>query len=689
MPTRADNRTWRQSHPNGQPNKWERRNIVAWDGEGYTREDGAHIYNLLARSGGHHIVNNNGLSTDHIFEFLLSQSEKTAINVIFAGGYDVNMWLRDVPYGELIKLWRDGKCAYKHYIVRYQNRKKFSISEKFYTPRGVKKPHRERSIVIWDVFGYYQTSFVQSCFDWFKNGPLWPMLEADIEKIAVMKLQRSDFTHAELERVIKYNEMECKVLVLLVTTLFEAMDEAGIKLRRYDGAGSIAAALLAMNHIQDYRGTQPVEQQYYAQQAYSGGRIEVPQVGSLESKDGSDVAWRLDINSAYPSAALELPDLTNAIWKLERHWNGSPFSLVDHEWHFPKGRPFYPFFYREHDGATIRYPQEGRGIHFGVEIESAHEGEWINPDRDKNITIYQSYNCYLPKKYKKPFTFIKGVYKQRQIFKRAKSMAEKALKLGLNSIYGKLAQQLGYHTGRLPTYHNLTWAGFITAKTRARLYDLAMNDPKSVVAFATDAVISTRPLDQYVKVGAGLGEWDSSSFSGITVVQAGVYWLKKDGVWQSKYRGFDKGSLEREAVLDAWTMWADESGQGLCPVCGEPTNHVHAKTTRFITVGSALSKATEAEFYQVWTRWPTAYHRLNIMPSGKRQPAKQRFVKRPCYAKALYATVPTAALCPDRPSNPYPILWLSPKEYYENRGLRDEDGMLTKVIEEEIEDSYA
>ena len=61
------------------------------------------------------------------------------------------------------------------------------------------------------------------------------------------------------------------------------------------------------------------------------------------------------------------------------------------------------------------------------------------------------------------------------------------LKIGLASLYGKMAQRCG----RGP-YHDAVSAGLITAITRARLIEALGQDPHSVVMLATDAVFSTR-----------------------------------------------------------------------------------------------------------------------------------------------------------------------------------------------------
>src|SRR6185437_11524107 len=72
----------------------------------------------------------------------------------------------------------------------------------------------------------------------------------------------------------------------------------------------------------------------------------------------------------------------------------------------------------------------------------------------------------------KPFDFVEGLYLKRKALKAGGDGAHVGIKLGLNSLYGKLAQQIGWKvtedgTLRLPPFHQLEWAGFTTSHCRA------------------------------------------------------------------------------------------------------------------------------------------------------------------------------------------------------------------------------
>src|SRR5205823_4313064 len=94
------------------------------------------------------------------------------------------------------------------------------------------------------------------------------------------------------------------------------------------------------------------------------------------------------------------------------------------------------------------------------------------------------------------------IYAERARLKQSGHGGEKVLKLGLNSIYGKLAQGLGYK-GKAPPYQSYLWAGMITAGTRAQILNLATLAPEGLVMVATDGIFFDREIP--VEVTGGLG----------------------------------------------------------------------------------------------------------------------------------------------------------------------------------------
>jgi hypothetical protein len=148
----------------------------------------------------------------------------------------------------------------------------------------------------------------------------------------------------------------------------------------------------------------------------------------------------------------------------------------------------------------------------------------------------------------RPFDWVRDLYeKRRQLGSDTRGYP---LKLGLNSLYGKMAQRCG----RGP-YHDAVSAGFITAITRARLIEALAQDPKAVVMLATDAVFSTRPLA--LDIGGGLGQWECREWPDLFIAQPGVYWSPSNLSKLVKSRGAPRSVIGEAAprFLEVWNEW--------------------------------------------------------------------------------------------------------------------------------------
>ncbi len=92
----------------------------------------------------------------------------------------------------------------------------------------------------------------------------------------------------------------------------------------------------------------------------------------------------------------------------------------------------------------------------------------------------------------RPLTFIKNLFDWRASLPK-NDMRGQVIKLGINSGYGEFGQRVG-KGGEPPAYGSLWYAAAITAGTRRKLLEAALCDPSAIIAFATDAVFSTRAL---------------------------------------------------------------------------------------------------------------------------------------------------------------------------------------------------
>jgi len=93
--------------------------------------------------------------------------------------------------------------------------------------------------------------------------------------------------------------------------------------------------------------------------------------------------------------------------------------------------------------------------------------------------------------------------------------AQVALKLCMNSMYGKLAQRIGWDpiNRRLPPWHQLEWAGWVTSYTRAKLFNMLRRIPfKHLIAVETDGIYTTmNPARLGIEHSETLGGWEITS----------------------------------------------------------------------------------------------------------------------------------------------------------------------------------
>jgi hypothetical protein len=127
---------------------------------------------------------------------------------------------------------------------------------------------------------------------------------------------------------------------------------------------------------------------------------------------------------------------------------------------------------------------------------------------------------------------------------KPKDAAEKVLKLGLNSFYGKTA--LRPTKGNLnPQTRELMWAGYMTAYARAQLMWYCKPYECSIISFMTDGIYGLAPCP--VPEGEELGKYEIERHAEGIFILAGVY-----GVI------INKEDLEKGKCACKTSMWKTE-----------------------------------------------------------------------------------------------------------------------------------
>lgn len=562
--------------------------VVGVDGEGLTRNDGGHDYVLLAASDGSAVSDDAGLSTEACLRFLLDLRGKLVVG--FAFSYDTNKLLTDLRPRQLLRLHKTGRLLWRGpsgvwYRVGYTPRKALVVSELDERSKSI------RTVTVWDTFGFYQTGFVAALRAW-KIGT-----DAELAQLDSMKGKRSDFANVAPESVTAYNDLECRLLVDLTTALRATVERTGYKLARWDGAGALASAILRRHNVKTHLSGDYPDQ---VRNAYFGGRIQVCQLGEIDGP-----VFNYDINSAYPAVIAGLPSLAGGKWEWTDAYDGSQWALWRCRWHlqdralreFPNGKSVWvshgrvntpvltPFPFRDKQ-CNIHYPLCGEGWYWSPLVDLAVKN-W-------KVEVLGGWR-FVPATTERPFGFVRELFDKRQVYKRQADPRHIVLKLGLNAMYGKFAQGVGWRDS-IPPYRNYVYAGLITATAQAWLLEAALSEPASLISFATDGIYSRKPLA--VNIGSGLGEWEASEYEGMTVFQPGLYIVQKDGKPVYRTRGYHPDEINWNEMRRMWQQLQWFASYDFT-------------VSRFVPMGIAL----QTKQLRNWGRWADSPRQVSLRPA--------------------------------------------------------------------------
>lgn len=550
------------------------REFVAWDGEGITSSPGEpQDFVLWGCSTGEHIVSPS-LGTVQCLDLLLKvkRDHPHTIFVGFALGYDFNMILKDLSPRHLWVLYRRGQVKWGSYRIERLPGKWLYVKKK-----------DGGSAKLYDTYGFFQSSFVAACEKFLGSN------DPELDRIRTGKQARSSFAYSELRSlIIPYWKGELRLLVRLMDALRDDLIGANLPITSWHGPGAVANTVFRQFNIKQAKKPTPPEVNRAAQYAYAGGRFELFRVGHHQGR-----VWEYDINSAYPEAITRLPNLCKGTWERTRSFDPESFGVWRVDFHATGDfsslhtRP-HPLFVRGKHG-EVSYPLRAMGWYWTPEARAIPESivdGWVFRHESGS----------------EPFSFLHEMYDTRLKWKNDQNSAERALKLAMNSLYGKMAQRVGGTNGP-PQWHQLEWAGYVTSFARAKLWNAISRTPSAVIAVETDAIFSTQELD--LEIGMGLGQWERSEFDWITYIQSGLYYAGMGDDVIERYRGFDKGSLPHSRMVEflhdfdsAFEPWRVRPPVGI--------------TTRFIGLGLALR--TKA----IWRAWETAPRQVVLGGGGKR-----------------------------------------------------------------------
>jgi len=558
----------------------ELREFVAWDGEGRNlRGKGKpQSYILFGCSTGERLLSEQHIPTNELLAFIVEQGRKhpTAFHVAYSFGYDVNMILQTLPESTLKKLHKNKSIMLRfgdaRYRVSYLPGKIFTVTA--YGPGYHHKTntHDKTTVTIYDIFTFFAKSFVAAYEEIV--GPV-----PDTGVLVRGKAGRDSFEFWTLAEIDEYWREEIVLLRELATELRKRLYGAGLRITQWHGPGALASFALRQRAIQKSMAKCPEAVRKASKYAYAGGRFEMFRLGRV-----SGPIYAVDINSAYPFGLTKLPDLNSGEWRYvanPQRGKIARFGVYRVRLNPVAGDSFLerapgPLFHRDKVG-NISFPWVLEGWYWSPEVYNLTKLD------DERWDVLEGWE-YLGAS-ERPFDWIAETYALRQEWKAKGIAAQLALKLLMNSIYGKLAQRVGWNEEKreAPRWHQLEWAGWVTSHCRAMMWDLMSRVPReSIIAVETDGMyMTTDPRTLGIEDSKELGRWEVKEYDEILYVQSGMAWLRKGSEWTCKRRGLDAKTFslgDCESYLNT-----------LAP--REQWPAFKGTTRRFIGVGTALLSA--------------------------------------------------------------------------------------------------
>jgi len=486
----------------------------------------------------------------------------------FGLNYDFSQILKDLPLDRLqwMKESEYKSVLWKRWRITLLPKRCLTITE---------RTGKKRTVRIWDTLTFFQSSFVSAAE---KCGLLSDAGKNEL--LRYMKSEREHFDKHTMDKVEEYNELECDLGLEMFSKIRHHWTDLGLKLMQFHGAGAVAAAMLRQNNIKEYMqrdssGMQLPE--HVMGGAYYGGRFDYSRQGLIGT------VHEYDINSAYPFQASRLPCLSHAKWIRRDGYHPVSQGVYGVRWNHSGAWAPFPYRTSKH---SIHYLDSGAGYYYRNEMESARAFA--------DLDIFETWELVVECDHV-PFHWIPEYYAQRQELKERGDYGERLIKLGLNALYGKLAQQDGYG-GHLPAYQNYIWAGMITSNTRAMLLDAAAQEPMAITHMATDGIYSTRPL-QLDCHPTRLGAWEHKVLEDMILVCNGIYQSRDDGRLIAKTRGWNWQALPFEKLREQFA-----AGDFETPVV------LHSK--EFIGINSISSEVE----YPRRCMWKSTQSKMRVTP---------------------------------------------------------------------------
>ena len=494
---------------NRDPAQSELRKIYALDTETWQGD----IF-LIADSDGRYL---DKITPESVIEWLFYKKYGGSWCFFYHLSYDAEVILKLLGT-ELERYKRTGKLEFKFGKYRIV----------YYPSKCLKITQGHHSVIFYDIAQFYHSGLV----DAYQNN-IGKLSEEYLE----IKNKRSEFSPTYYRRnkkdVRNYCIQDCKLTKQLAEHWIKLFHDAfSFYPAKWLSSGYLAEKVLINNEIDIPKfDSIPHEIQEMAYRSYYGGRFEILKRGFIGT------GYLYDINSAYPYAITQIPDLNKGRWiKRKTIHKDAMMGFFRIRAKIPDGKYIPPFPFRsKHD---IIFPSGEFETYVTLAEFQACESKSF-------YRILEGYQ-FIPESDIYPYrNFIGNLYQKRMELKKQNNPLQLPIKIILNSIYGKTGQSVNHKIGNL---FNPVIFAFITGFCRAQLYNFVRKHDieRDVVFFATDSICTRNKLNVN---SSKLGDFSfDNEADDVFVLQNGFY--RFNGKW--KQRGLGKLGTREIEHLDTF-----------------------------------------------------------------------------------------------------------------------------------------
>ena len=477
------------------------------------------------------------------FRFLADENNGTSRYMAWNMDFDARavMHERFLPYRVLEALALGGRAEWGVYKFHYIPRKFFRASK-----------NSRVGFELFDLAQYYGMRLADAARAYLKED-----VKDEIPKTWYPQMDEC-LRDTRRDAVLKYGIQDACLVEKLFGILRESFDRMGLSPEKWISPASLS--VLKFKEALENEPRIPFSVQEIFRRTFYGGRIEVQGLGN----PGRRRLYLYDIRSAYPAEAAKLTTINGLapVSSLGGSWTHNPatvYGAYHVEAEIPKDWKWGPLAVRRKDGEII-YPVGD------IETWCGKSGLSLLQNNGIRFKVQTAYEYLSPPGYssKPVFSEIPALYLERK-----NPSVSLAVKLVLNSLYGKLAENLdrrsveriprlnsrAFGMQKIRTVHgygrhtNYVFASSITENTRLKLWTALRNAGSNAYMCMTDSILSATPLE----TGPSLGDWsEKMKVTEAVILGSGRYYLKGtdekgEPHEDFRFRGFspDKSHLEK------------------------------------------------------------------------------------------------------------------------------------------------